>query len=61
MALITKENKPNVKIFNDGTFEEIYNGPGKNIWELIKDRKHTKNSLHAISVSALLYLLLKYL
>ena len=42
-----------IKIFNDGTFEEIYNGPGKYIWELIKDRKHTKNSLHAISVNAL--------
>ena len=40
-------------MFNDGTFEEIYNGPGKNIWELIKDRKTTKNGLHAISVSAL--------
>jgi hypothetical protein len=42
-----------IKMFNDGTFEEIYNGPGKNIWELIKDRKTTKNGLHAISVSAL--------
>lgn len=42
-----------IKIFNDGTFEEIYNGPGKNIWELIKDRKKTKNSLHAIFVNAL--------
>lgn len=42
-----------IKIFNDGTFEEIYNGPGKNIWELVKDRKKTKNSLHAISVNAL--------
>ena len=42
-----------IKIFHDGTFEEIYNGPGQYIWELIKDRKRTKNSLHSISVNAL--------
>jgi hypothetical protein len=42
-----------IKIFNDGAFEEIYNGPGKYIWELIRDRKYTKNSLHAISVNTL--------
>jgi len=42
-----------IKIFNDGTFEEIYNGPGKNIWERIKDRKNTKNSLDAISINPL--------
>jgi len=42
-----------IKIFYDGTFEEIYNGPGKYIWELIKDRRQTKNSLYSISVNAL--------
>jgi len=42
-----------IKIFADGSFEEIYNGIGRNIWELVKDRKKTKNSLHALSISSL--------
>lgn len=42
-----------IKLYNDGSFEEIYNGPGSNIWELIKDRRGTKNGLHAISVNSL--------
>mgnify|MGYP001049618116 CR=1 FL=1 len=42
-----------IKIFEDGSFEEIYNGLGSNIWELIKDRKRTKNSLHALSIISL--------
>ena len=42
-----------IKIFDNGSFEEIYNGQGSNIWELIKDRKGTKNSLHVVSISSL--------
>ena len=43
-----------IQINNDGSFIEIYNGPGKNVWELIKNRKETTNGLHNISVSSLL-------
>jgi len=25
-----------IKIFDDGSFKEIYNGPGSNIWELLR-------------------------
>ena len=42
-----------VKIFDDGTYEEIFNGPGINIWNLIKERKKTPNSLHSISLNTL--------
>lgn len=42
-----------IKIKNNGSFEEIYNGPGNKIWEKLKDRKPTKNSLHAISINTL--------
>lgn len=42
-----------IKIFPDGTFQEIYNGPGKIIWEMIRYRKPTKNSIFSISNSSL--------
>jgi hypothetical protein len=54
-----KENKVpeyyiGIRLFNDGTYEEIYNGPGINIWNLVKNRKKTPNSLHSINLNALI-------
>jgi len=42
-----------LKINPDGSFQEIYNGPGKLIAELVTNRKSTQNSLHSISISRL--------
>ncbi len=42
-----------IKIHPDGTFEEIYNGNGSDIWNLVKNRKKTKTGSYQISVSAL--------
>ena len=42
-----------IKLFEDGSFEEIYNGPGKNIYELLKNRKRPKNGCFSISISTL--------
>ena len=42
-----------IKIFQDGTFEEVFNGNGKLIWELVKDRKKPSNGQFSISLAAL--------
>lgn len=42
-----------VKIHPDGSIEEIFNGPGSIVRELIKGRKDTKTNLHSISIGAL--------
>lgn len=42
-----------VKIHSDGRIEEIFNGPGPIVRELIKGRKDTKTNLHSLSISAL--------
>lgn len=42
-----------VKIHTDGCIEEVFNGPGSLVRELIKGRKDTKTNLHSISISAL--------
>ena len=42
-----------IKINSDGSFEEIYNGKGSYIWELVKSRQKTKTSSFQISVSSL--------
>ena len=42
-----------IKIYRDGTFEEIYNGSGSDIWNLVKNRKKTKTGTFQISLSAL--------
>ena len=36
-----------------GNVEEIYNGPGLLVWEIVKNRKRPKNFLYSISVSSL--------
>ena len=42
-----------IQIHSDGTFTEVFNGPGALAWEAVKNRKPTKTNLHSVSVSAL--------
>lgn len=42
-----------IKINSDGSFEEIYNGKGDKIWELVKNRKPAKTSSFSIPISSL--------
>lgn len=43
-----------IKLYEDGTFEEIYNGKGQFIYdELLKNRKKTKNSIFTVSIKQL--------
>lgn len=37
----------------DGTFEEVYNGPGEPAWNTVKDRKVPKNGQYQISINRL--------
>jgi hypothetical protein len=45
-----------IKINTDGSFEEIFNGPGPVAWQAVKNRKPTKTNLHSVSISSLLRL-----
>ena len=42
-----------IKINIDGTFMEVFNGPGSVAVESIKNRKPTKTNLHSISINSL--------
>ncbi|GAB3366945.1 hypothetical protein GCM10027431_09740 [Lysobacter rhizosphaerae] len=42
-----------IKVCSDGTFTEVFNGPGAIAWQGVKNRGPVKNNLHGISVSAL--------
>jgi hypothetical protein len=42
-----------IKIHSDGTFTEVFNGPGAVAWEAVKNRKATKTNLHSVSIAAL--------
>ena len=42
-----------IKIKPDGSYTEIFNGPGSVAWEAVKKRKATKTNLHSISLSVL--------
>jgi hypothetical protein len=42
-----------IKIHPDGTFTEIFNGPGALAWEAVKGRGPTKNNLHGVGLAAL--------
>jgi len=42
-----------IKLFSDGSFEEIYNGLGKKIYDVLKHRKKTKIGYTSISISTL--------
>lgn len=42
-----------IKINPDGTFAEIFNGPGSIVSEAVKNRKSTKTNMHSISINTL--------
>lgn len=42
-----------IKILPDGTFEEIYNGPGALIWEQFKDKRLPSNGQFQVSLNKL--------
>jgi hypothetical protein len=42
-----------VQVKPDGTFIEVFNGPGAVAWEAVKDRSSPKTNLHSVSVVAL--------
>ena len=42
-----------IRIHRDGTFTEIFNGPGALAWEAVKNRKATKTNLHSVSIAVL--------
>lgn len=42
-----------IKVHSDGTYTEIFNGPGSVAWNAVKGRKPTKTNLHSITLSAL--------
>jgi len=42
-----------VQLRADGTFIEVFNGPGAIAWEAVKNRSKPKTNLHSISISAL--------
>ncbi|TNC82789.1 MAG: hypothetical protein C9356_02665 [Oleiphilus sp.] len=45
-----------IKLHADGTYSEIYNGPGNLIWELFEGRKVPSNGQFQVSVTKLLVL-----
>ena len=42
-----------IKVSADGTFTEVFNGPGAIAWQAVKNRGPVKNNLHGVLVSAL--------
>lgn len=42
-----------IKIFPDGTYKEVFNGPGNIARKAIQNRKPTKNNLHSIKLPTL--------
>jgi hypothetical protein len=42
-----------IKIWPDGTFDEIYNGPGGLVWEQFKNKRRPSNGQFQISVNKL--------
>lgn len=42
-----------VQIHFDGTFTEVFNGPGATAWEAVKGRAAPKTNLHSVQINAL--------
>ena len=42
-----------IQVHSDGSYTEIFNGPGAIAWKAVKNRKPTKTNLHSITLSAL--------
>ncbi|MEZ9254077.1 hypothetical protein AB4139_12275 [Vibrio cyclitrophicus] len=49
----TPEYYIGIKILPDGSYYEVFNGPGSVAGEAVKNRKATKNNLHSVTLSAL--------
>ncbi|MEJ1095854.1 MULTISPECIES: hypothetical protein [unclassified Pseudoxanthomonas] len=45
-----------VHVHPDGSFDEIFNGPGEIAWQAVMNRKLSKTNLHQISAAALRHL-----
>ena len=48
-----------IKLLPDGSFEEHYNGPGAQVWDLLSNRKPTKNGQQQVRLSVLKNLMSK--
>jgi hypothetical protein len=42
-----------LKLTSAGTFEEVFNGPGKLVWETVKTKSRPKNGQYAVRLSTL--------
>jgi len=42
-----------LKLNEDGTVEEWYNGPGQRVWDRVKDKKRPKNGLYSVRLNVL--------
>ena len=42
-----------IRLLKDGSFEELYNGPGANVWRLVSEKRRPKNGQYAVRVSQL--------
>ena len=42
-----------LKLFENGSFSEVFNGPGDVVWELVKDRPRPTNGQYQVSLSKL--------
>jgi len=42
-----------IKVHKDGSFSEVFNGPGALAWEAVKNRKPPKTNLHSVGVTTL--------
>lgn len=45
-----------VQVGSDGTFVEVFTGPGAIAWQAVKDRAKPKTNLHSVSVMTLMKL-----
>ncbi len=45
-----------VQIHSDGTFTEVFNGPGAIAWEAVKHRAAPKTNLHSVPIATLMRL-----
>jgi len=42
-----------LKLHKDGSFQEIYNGPGAQVWDLVKSKRRPANGQYQVSLSQL--------
>jgi Family of unknown function (DUF6998) len=42
-----------IQVHPDGSFSEVFNGPGAVAWEAVKNRKPPKTNLHSVSIGTL--------